>query len=147
MDTKPSKIRLSPQLRLGVGRNYFKNNIFKYSGFLFLLLSAVLGGWTVYTIAQQRGVTSLQSTATPQVLGATDTKSQDAFIDYTIVKGDTIFNIAQKYKVEWSALATLNNLASPYTLHPGQQLKVPYPNLSWAGLLVRIRNFQLLARV
>lgn len=118
-----NKVQLSPQLKLGVGRGYSKNHLFKYTGFTFLALSLVLVGWTIYTVARHASRPQTDPN-NPQVLGATDNPSQP-FIDYTVQKGDTIFNIAQKYKMNWATLATINNLTTPFTLKAGQTIKVP----------------------
>jgi hypothetical protein len=122
MAKSKNKVHLSPQLKLGVGRGYSKNNILKYSGFVFLFVSLALAGWTVYTIVKHTDQTPNE--ANPQVLGASD-KQSEPFINYTVQKGDTIFNIAQKYNINWTTLATINNLASPFTLKVGQTLKIP----------------------
>ena len=66
----------------------------------------------------------------PQILGASDTKPPDGqgsvqFTAYTVQKGDTLFNISQKFNISWTTMATLNNLKSPFYLKPGQTLKVP----------------------
>jgi LysM repeat protein len=128
MDRSKNKVRLSPQLKLGVGRGYSKNNLLKYSGFAFLFASLALGIWTVQVVLHRSSTTdsptAQNNTANPQVLGATDTKATP-FFNYTVQKGDTVFNIAQKYNINWSTLATINNLSSPFTLKPGQVLKVP----------------------
>lgn len=127
MGTSKNKVRLSPRLRLGVGRGYSKNNLFKYSGFLFLLVSIALGIWTITVIAKHSGSSVANNEVNPQVLGATDAPAKQPFTKYTVQKGDTIFNIAQKYKVDWTTLATINNISSPFTLKIGQELKVPTP--------------------
>jgi LysM repeat protein len=64
----------------------------------------------------------------PQVLGATDIKKDInliEFAEYKVQKGDTLFNISQKYNINWATLATLNNLKSPFVLKPGQIIKIP----------------------
>lgn len=71
-----------------------------------------------------------QDLNSPAVLGASDVKQPAAqndmqFISYTVAKGDTLFNISQKFNISWTTLATLNNLKSPFYLKPGQTLKVP----------------------
>jgi hypothetical protein len=119
-----NKVHLSPQLKLGVGRGYSKNNILKYSGFSFLFLSLLLFGWIISVVAKHSSQVAQNNSANPQVLGATDNKA-DPFLTYTVQKGDTVFNIAQKYNLNWATLATINNLASPFTLKPGQTLKIP----------------------
>lgn len=123
MSKSRNKVQLSPQLKLGVGRGYSKNRILKYGGFIFLLASFVLVGWTVFVVAQHSSKEPGSET-NPTVLGAEDDSSQ-AFLTYTVVKGDTVFNIAQKHDVNWTTLATINNLSAPFTLKVGQTIKIP----------------------
>jgi LysM repeat protein len=45
---------------------------------------------------------------------------------YTIVSGDSIYSIACKYgDVDPLAIAAVNSLTAPYTLHAGQSLSIP----------------------
>jgi LysM repeat protein len=44
---------------------------------------------------------------------------------YTVQRGDHLMKIARKLQLNWRAIAELNNLTSPYTLYPGQKLKLP----------------------
>lgn len=44
---------------------------------------------------------------------------------YTVQAGDTLYQLAQKWFIPLESLVAANNLASPYTLIPGQQLSVP----------------------
>lgn len=44
---------------------------------------------------------------------------------YTVKEGDTLSSIAAALKVEWKALAELNNIQPPYDLDPGTELKLP----------------------
>ncbi len=121
------KFELSPRLRLGVGRGYSQNQILKISGILCLVLAL---GLATNAVRLMFAGSSQNEAGTPQVLGATDTKIQSStaevqFIEYKIQKGDTLFNVAQKYNISWTTLATLNNLKSPFTLKPGDTLKIP----------------------
>lgn len=61
-----------------------------------------------------------QPTATP-----TQDEAQDPGDDYTVLQGEHLMQIARKLKLDWVAIAETNNLASPYTLYPGQVLKLP----------------------
>ncbi len=120
MGNTKSKVKLSPRLELGVGRNRRSGNLLKYSSFIFLVISAVLALRAGYMVLNH------SSSANPQVLGAADTVSdKSSFKDYTIKKGDTLFSISQKYNIEWTTLATLNNLKPPFDLKVGQSIKVP----------------------
>ncbi len=44
---------------------------------------------------------------------------------YTVKNGDTLFGIAQTYHTTVKAIAALNGLKAPYTIHRGQVLKLP----------------------
>ncbi len=125
MSTLKHKVKLSPKLQLGVGRNTNSANLLKYSSFIFLVMSAVLGIRAGYMVLH--GPQSVQTQLQPQVLGAHDTPtpSQNLFIDYSAKKGDTIFSIGQQYNIEWTTLATLNSLKPPFDLKVGQVIKIP----------------------
>jgi LysM repeat protein len=45
-------------------------------------------------------------------------------IVYIAKKGDTLIGIAAKYKTTYEALAKLNNIKPPYTIYPGQKIKI-----------------------
>ncbi|WP_461296342.1 peptidoglycan-binding protein [Streptomyces harbinensis] len=44
---------------------------------------------------------------------------------YTVKAGDTLSGIGERLKVDWRAIALANNIKSPYTIRPGQRLKIP----------------------
>ncbi|MFV0439735.1 MAG: LysM peptidoglycan-binding domain-containing protein [Lachnospirales bacterium] len=50
---------------------------------------------------------------------------EETFGVYTVVSGDNLSKIADKYDTTWSALARLNGLRAPYVIHPGDELRVP----------------------
>lgn len=69
-------------------------------------------------------------TATPEAsYASTDTSESNngsSYIVYTVVSGDTLSGIAQRYGVPQSAIEEANpNLTSPYKLSIGQQIKIP----------------------
>ena len=120
------KFELSPRLKLGVGRGYSQNQILKYSAVFCLILACILVVHTGYLLFENKN----QSSANPEVLGASDTKDPKPtatieFKSYTVQKGDTLFNISQKFNIDWSTLAMLNNLKSPYVLKMGQTINIP----------------------
>lgn len=43
---------------------------------------------------------------------------------YTVKAGDTLSGIGAKLGISWQTIASNNNLKSPYTIYPGQQLVV-----------------------
>ncbi len=121
MPFRAKKFELSPRLKLGVGRGYSQNQVLKFAAIACLILALGLSVNAIRLVFKDKGSSS------PQVLGATDVKSAGSleFIDYTVGKGDTLFNISQKFNISWTTLATLNNLKSPFYLKPGQILKIP----------------------
>lgn len=44
---------------------------------------------------------------------------------YVLVKGDTLYSVARKYKVSYDALVAANAIADPSKLRPGQKLLIP----------------------
>lgn len=44
---------------------------------------------------------------------------------FEVRRGDTLSAIAAAYRVNWRELASANNISAPYTIHPGQRLRVP----------------------
>lgn len=43
---------------------------------------------------------------------------------YTVMAGDSLSAIGAKTGVDWKTIAALNDISSPYTIHPGQVLKL-----------------------
>ncbi|MEM9441684.1 MAG: peptidoglycan DD-metalloendopeptidase family protein [Pseudomonadota bacterium] len=44
---------------------------------------------------------------------------------YRVARGDALSSIAQRYDVRMSTLAAANNIQAPYTLYPGEVLRIP----------------------
>jgi uncharacterized protein YvpB/LysM repeat protein len=44
---------------------------------------------------------------------------------YTVQSGDYLIALAKRFGTSWNALAELNSIGYPYTIHPGQVLKLP----------------------
>ncbi len=51
--------------------------------------------------------------------------SYEGYFTYTVVYGDTLGNIASRFRTTATALARLNNIPSPYILRIGQTLLIP----------------------
>jgi LysM repeat protein len=125
-----TKFDLSPRLKFGLGRGYTKNQILKFFSFTFLSIAAGLAFNSLWVVVKyDRNPKSAQTeNAAPQVLGVTDVRlpqTELQYLEYKIKKGDTLFNLSQEYSVNWMTLATLNNLKSPFSLKPGQTIKIP----------------------
>lgn len=127
---KPKKsFELSPKLKFGVGRGYSPNKILKIFASVSLFLAVILAGNAIRLVFGNKLSVASAGAVTPQVLGASDTKDSSEqsiqFTNYTIQKGDTLFNVSQRFNISWTTLATINNLKSPFALKPGQTLQVP----------------------
>jgi LysM repeat protein/uncharacterized protein YvpB len=48
---------------------------------------------------------------------------------YTVVRGDYLVLLADRFQTDWKTLVTLNDLTYPYTLYPGQVLRLPTQSL------------------
>lgn len=51
--------------------------------------------------------------------------AQTCAINHSVASGETLSSIAVKYNVEWTAIATANNLKEPYAIYVGQSLCIP----------------------
>src|SRR3989344_7165872 len=77
----------------------------------------------IYLVARPEKPTA--SPEPKEILGEQDPPpGQPAELEtYTVKKGDTLFNVSQKYNLSWQTLAEINNLSEPYLLKIGQKLK------------------------
>ena len=127
MLNKKSKIKLSRNLKQGIEGPSFQNLFFKVGGTFFLVLSLLMAG-NIYRSVNSAPAATQAFETEPKVLGAFDDKSEEVEheeITYTVERGDTLFNIAQKKNVNWAVIATMNNLKAPYVLKAGSVLKLP----------------------
>jgi LysM repeat protein len=44
---------------------------------------------------------------------------------YTVIKDDTLSGIGQKTGTDWHQIAAINGIPAPYTIYPGQVLRLP----------------------
>ncbi len=44
--------------------------------------------------------------------------------EHEVAKGDTMFSIAWRYGLDYRSLASANNIPAPYTIYPGQRLRI-----------------------
>lgn len=124
MNRLKHKVKLSPKLRLGVGRSAGRGKLLPYATMIFLVISGVLAIRAGYMVIHRSSNTTPPA---PQVLGAEDTPAttQKLFKEHTVKSGETVFSIGQTYNIEWTAIATINGLEAPFTLQVGQKLKIP----------------------
>lgn len=46
---------------------------------------------------------------------------------YRVERGDTLYSIAFRYGLDWREVARWNSIGSPYTIRPGQELRMTQP--------------------
>lgn len=49
----------------------------------------------------------------------------EGFVEYTVQPGEWVFSIARKFGVDPQDIIDLNNLVDPFTLYPGDVIKIP----------------------
>lgn len=69
----------------------------------------------VYSPAEQRPVSS-----SPR--GPTSVAPHQGY--YVVAKGDTLYSIAWRYAFDYRDLAAWNNISAPYTIYPGQKIRL-----------------------
>lgn len=85
-------------------------------------------GTTYQTLAAINGISDPNKIYVGQVLrlpGGSTPPAATTGGTYTVVKGDTLSGIAQRYNTSWQTLAAINGIADPNKIYPGQVLKVP----------------------
>lgn len=45
--------------------------------------------------------------------------------EYLVARGDTVYSIAWRHGVDYRMLAQFNSIRDPFTIHPGQRLRIP----------------------
>ena len=66
---------------------------------------------------------SLSSTQPPEP-SAVGAATPAVATRYRVHRGDTLYSIAWRYRLDHRYLAALNNIPEPYTIYPGQQLRL-----------------------
>jgi lipoprotein NlpD len=116
-----NKIRLCRSLRAQTTPYPEASGFLKRALFVFLIL-VVVG---IYIFAKPAVQTSKQnqSDAPKQILG--EQQKAPEYNTYEIKKGDTLFNLSNKFEVSWQTLAEINHLREPYILKIGQTIQIP----------------------
>ncbi|MBZ0287890.1 MAG: LysM peptidoglycan-binding domain-containing protein, partial [Anaerolineae bacterium] len=92
---------------------------------------------SIASIAQRNGITNVNliyvgqrlvisgGTPGPGPTATPGTQPPPTTGTYTVVRGDTLARIAQRFNTTWQAIASLNNIANPNLIYAGQVLKIP----------------------
>ncbi len=70
-------------------------------------------------------VTTTTSTSTSTTVPASTTTTSAPPSDYTVMPGESLFSIAQKFNLDMQEIIDLNDLADPDKLNAGDMLKLP----------------------
>jgi LysM repeat protein len=83
-------------------------------------------GVSYLEIARINGIADPNKINAGQVLVISGGNTQPASgrATYTVVSGDTLSGIGAKEGVDWRNIASLNNIAAPFVIFPGQELKL-----------------------
>lgn len=115
--TPRTKIRLARHLHAQTTPYPHVNSWIKRGIAVFVLAMAA----GVYIAAKPSSQTG-EPSADKEILG----EQQPAALEiYEVQRGDTLFNVSQKYGISWQTVAQINNLKEPYILKAGQKLKIP----------------------
>ncbi len=85
---------------------------------------AVRAGTTVSNLVKLNNIKNPNLIKVGQVLKLKNTPSSSKTITYTVKKGDTLSEIAQKYGTTVKKLQELNGIKNPNKIYVGQKLKV-----------------------
>ncbi|MDR2392672.1 MAG: M23 family metallopeptidase [Treponema sp.] len=99
------------------------------------MVHIVQGGDTIYSIARSykididalmkvNGITDPQKLPIGKRLTLPRTSTQ-GFIEYRVVRGDTLYSIARQYRITLESLRRANDLATTYVLKEGDLLRIP----------------------
>lgn len=115
-----NRIRLSRSLHAQTTPYPEAGRLIKRSLMLFIVILIV----GIYLLAKPEHPKDA-SPSPKQILGEQESSTSPEYQIYEVKKGDTLFNLSQKYEVSWQTLAEINRLEEPYILRVGQKLKVP----------------------
>lgn len=84
-----------------------------------IMLPAVLAATLLAGCVPQRSVRVEPNDATRPA-----PRSLPAEGEYSVVRGDTLYGIAFRHGLDYRDLAALNDIAAPFTIYPGQRLRL-----------------------
>jgi len=82
------------------------------------------------SIASLNGIVSPYTIYVGEVIQIPSSGSTQSYTTYTVQPGDYLSLIGKKFNVNWQSIAQLNNIQSPYTIYPGEQLEIPLSSSS-----------------
>ena len=101
-----------------------------------LAASGAIGGCSLLDGGSRTAVSA--STAPPIAVPTTTTTEPELLTPYTVVRGDTLIQIADRHGIHLNDLVRVNNIADPTMIFVGQILLIPPPPDPNAGPLLTI---------
>lgn len=89
-------------------------------------------------VDQESGTEVAASTVPPTAAPTTSTTEPELLTPYTVVRGDTLIQIADRHGIHLNDLVRVNNIADPTMIFVGQILLIPPPPDPDAGPLLTI---------
>lgn len=100
---------------------------FKVAGVIFLIAAVIF----IINSFEKADKTQSGLPQDEAVLGAQTTQGNgEGYYLYTVLEGETLFSISEKFEVGWREIVDLNALSEPYSLSPGQRIILPESNVT-----------------
>ncbi len=84
----------------------------------------IVGCLTLAACASRPRAVVVERSSDPSVSRSVGREAGGRFREYLVVRGDTLFGIAFRHDVDFRDLAHWNRIAAPYTIFPGQRLRL-----------------------
>lgn len=84
----------------------------------------IVGCLTLAACASRPRAVVVERSGDPSVSRSASRDAAGRYRDYLVVRGDTLFGIAFRHDVDFRDLARWNRIAAPYTIYPGQRLRL-----------------------
>lgn len=97
------------------------------------------------SVIRNAGLNHLSDSSSGNSSG-TDQADTD-YITYIVERGDTLSAIAQRYGTTYQTLASVNGIANPNLIYPGQTLKIPENTASSSSRTYTIRSGDTLSAI
>jgi len=95
-----------------------------------IALAAMLGACGVRhktTVTRTPAPPATQRAPAPQPPASAPASSANTVRTHTVVSGDTLYQIAKRYGVDFRDIARWNGISEPYTIYPGRKLRLEAP--------------------